>query len=1043
MTATGTRAGQTVKDRLLAHVKPLGQEHLLAYWDRLTAEEQDQLAKQIEAIDPAVLRELREQRRKASAAGLDESSRWAQLSAKAQPPRAMRLDGSGVSFSKEDARRRGTQLLRGGKVAMILVAGGLGTRLGFDQPKGMFPIGPLSERSLFQIFFERLRALGRRYGARIPLYLMTSPATDEQTRQFLRENSNFGLPADDVRFFCQATMWALDDRGERILMESRGSLFLGPDGHGGMLAALAKSSSLKQAQSAGIEHFFYGQIDNPLTQICDEELLGSHVLAGSEMTTQVIRKRHPLERVGNVVSIDGRIQVIEYSDLPDEFARQTNPDGSLKLWAGNLAIHVMAADFLARCAKRSDALPFHAAHKKVPHLDSSGRTVEPVLPNAYRFERFIFDLLPLARQALVVEADPAEAFAPVKNSNAEKFDTPRTAKAAIIALHTRWLHEAGATVASGVPVEINPLWADGPEELRGRLQVGTVIEKPTYFSPTGPQTVEIPIEDPPPSEPPARESPVREAHVREPSLIEPSLRESPLSEPVPREKSPPEKPAREPPPREPSGREHWLREALERQLPAREPREHDVTATMIMPPARETSTVAPAIAPPAGYSHLTPLSDASPSIPPPIAPPSVATPTVAKLVEPPPVANPESPKVSFPSIAPKPAAPTSVPESSTSSQSFLYAVIMAGGSGTRFWPASRESRPKQLLDLTGGRTMIQATMDRLGHLVPAERTWIMTSRSLIGPIAEQLPEVHLECMIGEPCKRDTAPAIGLSALLIAREDPEATLVVMPSDHLIQPVSAFQAAIRQAVAIVADRPEALVTFGIKPTYPAETFGYIERAQPTGRPPSSSGRGGSASGPLEYTSPAFDVLRFREKPARSIAEQYLAAGTHYWNSGVFVWKAKTIISALDAYEPQMLEHLKTIAGAVGRSDFTDVLDREFTAIRGKSIDFAVMEYYWPVVVIEAPFTWDDVGSWQALARSQRTDADGNSATGKHLGIRTTNSIVRTSGEHLVVTLGMSNTIVVHTPDATLVADRRQEEAIREVVKALADRGWSDYL
>lgn len=369
----------------------------------------------------------------------------------------------------------------------------------------------------------------------------------------------------------------------------------------------------------------------------------------------------------------------------------------------------------------------------------------------------------------------------------------------------------------------------------------------------------------------------------------------------------------------------------------------------------------------------------------------------------------------------------------------LHAVIMAGGTGTRFWPLSRNSRPKQLLDLGGGRTMIQATVDRLGQLAPAERTWVITNRSLVAPIAEQLPQLARERIVGEPCKRDTAPAVGLSAMLVARQDPDATLVVMPSDHLITPDAAFQAAIRQAVAIVEQQPQALVTFGIKPTYPAETFGYIERGSGLGARESASG----GREPPETSSPAFTVLRFREKPARSIAAEYLAAGTFYWNSGIFVWKAKTILDALAKYEPQMHAHLQTIGQAVGQADFASVLDREFTAIRGKSIDFAVMEHYQSVVVIEAPFAWDDVGSWQALARSQGADADGNTAIGKHLGIRTSGSIVRTTGDHLVVTLGLKDTIVVHTPDATLVADKGQEEAIRDVVKALEERVWREFL
>jgi mannose-1-phosphate guanylyltransferase len=355
----------------------------------------------------------------------------------------------------------------------------------------------------------------------------------------------------------------------------------------------------------------------------------------------------------------------------------------------------------------------------------------------------------------------------------------------------------------------------------------------------------------------------------------------------------------------------------------------------------------------------------------------------------------------------------------------LHAVIMAGGSGTRFWPLSRTARPKQLLDLTGGRTMIQATVDRLGDVAPSERTWIITNRSLALPIAEQLPQLSREQIVGEPCKRDTAPAIGLAALLVMQADPQAIMAVMPADHLIQPTEAFQAAIRQAVALVESQPQTLVTFGIKPTYAAESFGYIERGK-------SGGRWGE-----------YEVVRFREKPAKSIAEEYLASGNFYWNSGIFVWKARTILDAIARYEPTIHEHLLAISKAIGSPDFAKSLDREFTAIRGKSIDFAVMEHYQPVVVIEATFTWDDVGSWQSLARSVGGDAAGNTVIGKHLGIRTQGSIVRSTSEHLVVTLGLNDCIVVHTPDATLVAEKHQEEAIREVVKALEERGWREYL
>ena len=474
---------------LLARLRPIGQQHLVAFWDKLSNAEQESLAQQIESIDLDLFRRLQAEHEHEAAAGDDSTSRWAGLAARAEPPPAMRLGGKGVNFSPEQARAIGAEVLQRRNVGMILVAGGLGTRLGFDQPKGMFPIGPLSGRSLFQFLVEQLLAAGRRHGVAIPLYLMTSPATDEATRAFLREHNNFGLPEQDLRIFCQGTMWAVDTAFERLLMDSPASLFWGPDGHGGMLSALAASGCLADAQGRGIKHLFYGQIDNPLLQVCDELLVGSHVLSGSEMTTQVVKKRDPLERVGNVVQIDGRAQIIEYSDLPEEFARQTNPDGSLKLWAGNLAVHVFDVDFLERQARDPHGLPFHRAKKKVACLDDQGRLIEPDKPNALRFERFIFDLLPRAQRALVVEADPFHAFAPVKNSDDEPTDNPRLAKAAILSLHRALLRQAGVDVETGVPIEINPMWASTVEEIREKLPPGTHFNQPTYFAPDGPRTI--------------------------------------------------------------------------------------------------------------------------------------------------------------------------------------------------------------------------------------------------------------------------------------------------------------------------------------------------------------------------------------------------------------------------------------------------------------------------------------------------------------------------------------------------------------------------
>lgn len=360
----------------------------------------------------------------------------------------------------------------------------------------------------------------------------------------------------------------------------------------------------------------------------------------------------------------------------------------------------------------------------------------------------------------------------------------------------------------------------------------------------------------------------------------------------------------------------------------------------------------------------------------------------------------------------------------------LHAVIMAGGSGTRFWPESRDLRPKQLLKLFGERSMIQSTVDRLGDLAPHDRVLIATNKKLVSAMAEQLPELPPAAILGEPHKRDTAPCIGLAAICVSRHDPDATMVVMPADHVIGPDEAFQNAIHFAASLVDSQPGRIVTFGIKPTYPAESFGYIERGEEIER--------AEAGHP-----PAFQVRQFREKPKADVARQYLASGSFYWNSGIFVWKAATIMQALAAHQPAMYAHLERIAAAYDTPRFEEELEREFEAIQGVSIDFAVMEHADDIVVVEAPYDWDDVGSWQALARLHGADEEGNTILAKHVGVNTRGTIVRGADDHLIVTLGLEDCVVVHTPDATLVANKHDEESIREVVKLLQEKGWREYL
>ena len=462
---------------LLAILRQFRQEHLLAFWQHLDAGQRESLARQIRGIDFPLVQRLYAQRQ--------DQGNFREMALRATQPAAFRLDASKNRFSPAEARRRGDQALAAGQVGVILVAGGQGTRLGFDHPKGMFSIGPVSGRSLFQIHIEKILATARRYGVRIPLYLMTSPATHEETLRFLAAHDRFGMAAEDLHVFCQGTMPAVDAATGRLLLESPDRLAVSPNGHGGMLAAFAESGAMADAQGRGIRQLFYFQVDNPLVDIAAAEYIGYHILSAAEMTSQVIAKRDPMEKVGNVVDVDGRLLVIEYSDLPDDIARKTNPDGSLAIWAGSIAVHVFDLAFLRRVKDQADSLPYHIAYKKVASSSTAvpGRRVEAAKPNAIKFERFIFDLMPSAHNAIVVEVDPASAFGPLKNASGAATDTPESVKAQISDLHRHWLREAGAEVADGIAVEISPWLALDAEELRGKLRPGLKITEAVFLQP--------------------------------------------------------------------------------------------------------------------------------------------------------------------------------------------------------------------------------------------------------------------------------------------------------------------------------------------------------------------------------------------------------------------------------------------------------------------------------------------------------------------------------------------------------------------------------
>jgi UDP-N-acetylglucosamine/UDP-N-acetylgalactosamine diphosphorylase len=462
-----------VPDDLRQALRRHGQEHVLAWWDALEAGRRT-LLDQVRGLDLDLLTRLYAER--------DRGFPLPDLS-RIEPVPVVPRDAP----DNAGARRRGEEALRRGEVAVLVVAGGQGSRLGFEHPKGMFPVGPVSKKSLFQVHAEKVRALGRRYGARPPFLVMTSPATHAETQEFFAAQRSFGLPPDEVHFFCQGTMPALDLATGRLLLEEKGRLFLSPDGHGGTLTALAASGLLGRLRRQGIRHIFYFQVDNPLVRVADPVFLGHHLARRAEVSSRVVAKEGPKDKLGVFVSLEGRCTIIEYSDLPDDLARQTDETGRLRLWAGSPAIHIFDVDFLERVTRGKGQLPFHVARKKVPHLDEAGRLAQPSKENALKFERFIFDVLPLAERWAVVETSRREEFAPLKN--AEGADSPEAVARALSNLAADWLEAAGVEVPrdregnAAVPLEVSPLYALDAEEMAGRVGRGLRIDGPRSFEP--------------------------------------------------------------------------------------------------------------------------------------------------------------------------------------------------------------------------------------------------------------------------------------------------------------------------------------------------------------------------------------------------------------------------------------------------------------------------------------------------------------------------------------------------------------------------------
>jgi UDP-N-acetylglucosamine/UDP-N-acetylgalactosamine diphosphorylase len=445
-----------------------GQGHVFAFFDQLKPEEQRQLLEQAGEIDLAEIAMLtRKLLAKKAEAGVN-------LEGLKPAPYIPLPEHGGNAADWAKAKAAGEAALRAGRVAAFTVAGGQGTRLGYNGPKGTFPVTPLKHKTLFQVFAEKIKAAGLRYGRPLHWFIMTSHQNHDATEAFFREHGFFGLDASRVHFFRQGRMPAVNFEG-KILLESKSSIALSPDGHGGSLRALDRSGALDLMEREGIDTLSYFQVDNPLVRCIDPSFIGWHLNQRSEMSSKMVPKAYAEEKLGHFCEQDGELVVIEYSDLPMEMQRETDAKGTLRYIAGSIAIHILDRDFARRMGKATHAadeqtaaanagatLPFHRADKKIPTIDAGGNPVKPEKPNGVKFEMFVFDALPFARNPVVIETRRSDDFSPVKN--AEGVDSPKSCREDQLRQFGRWLNENGAGVktdSTGLPavaVEVSPLF---------------------------------------------------------------------------------------------------------------------------------------------------------------------------------------------------------------------------------------------------------------------------------------------------------------------------------------------------------------------------------------------------------------------------------------------------------------------------------------------------------------------------------------------------------------------------------------------------------
>jgi UDP-N-acetylglucosamine/UDP-N-acetylgalactosamine diphosphorylase len=439
-----------------------GQGHVLQFWGQLDEAGQVALLAQIETLDFDALARMSQM--------LGEEDEGAGALEDMAPASVVGLEEMAVLDQHGALGSVGAEALSAGRVGCLLVAGGQGSRLGFDGPKGAYEVGPITDATLFQIHARKILALERKYDAQIPFYIMTSEVNDAPTRAFFECHDYFGLDASRVKFFTQGMWPALSPDG-KIILDAPGHIFMSPDGHGGTLTALEARGMFSDMRARGVDTVFYFQVDNPLIEICDPRFIGLHLEREADISVKVCAKRDPDEGLGVVVHAGGCDCVVEYTELTMEQKHERTADGELYYRFGSVAIHLFSRDFMER--EVAAGLPLHLAHKKVPCCDGAGTIVTPSAPNAYKFEKFIFDVLPDAESAVYVEFSREEEFSPVKNATGN--DSPESCRRDMVRKYARWLDAAGYPVPRGedgepsIQLEIDPCFALGSDELVGVL----------------------------------------------------------------------------------------------------------------------------------------------------------------------------------------------------------------------------------------------------------------------------------------------------------------------------------------------------------------------------------------------------------------------------------------------------------------------------------------------------------------------------------------------------------------------------------------------